>query len=118
MLYFNSMTAQKIDLDSMINRAGISHRELARLLDVSHTNINSWVKSGWITKSEFIVPMSEILGVSVDELLGLEKPRKATAPGGKLGQAFRKVAELPQKQQQRIVSTVEDLLIAQEAKTQ
>jgi transcriptional regulator with XRE-family HTH domain len=117
MLYFCSMTQSKIDLEAMINRAGISHRELARQLNVSHTNINRWVKDGWVSKSEYIAPLAQILGVTVDELLGLPSPRKSPIPGGKLGQAFREVSTLPQSQQQRILGTVEDMLIAQKSKS-
>jgi len=57
--------------------------------------------------------MSSLLGVTIEELLGQPKPRKLATPGGKLGQVFRKVSELPRRKQQRIV---EVMLTAQKAK--
>lgn len=112
----NSKTDFPIDLAERRERAGLGVRELARQLDIHHTTILKWEAAGKVAKAEYLVPMSEILGVTIEELLGQPKPRRAVAPGGKLGQVFREVSELPRRRQQRIVEVVEDMLTAQKAK--
>ena len=102
-----------IDLAALREDAGLTVRGLARQLGLHHTTILQWERSRKIAKTEFLVPMSEILGVSIEQLLGQPKRRGSTAPGGKVGQVFRQVSELPRRQQQRIVEVVEDMLTAQ-----
>ena len=105
-----------IDLVELRENAGLGVRELARQVGTHHTTLLKWEAAGRVAKSEFLVPMSQILGVTIEELLGQPKPRRATAPGGKLGQVFREVSELPRRKQQRIVEVVEDMITAQKAK--
>ena len=98
---------KNVDLKTMRENAGLGLREFARQLDTNHTNIVNWEKSGWINKTEFVAPMAEILGVTIEDLLGLPKSRKNLMPGGKLGEAFRLVAELPRSQQQKVIEMAE-----------
>jgi transcriptional regulator with XRE-family HTH domain len=98
---------QCINLKAMRENAGLSIRELARQLKTNHTNVVNWEKSNWVTKAEFIAPLSTILGVSIEELLALPKPRKSQTPGGKLGETFRQVSELPRGQQQKVIELAE-----------
>ena len=118
MMYFYTrmIEASVVDLKGMREKAGLTVREFARELGTYHTNVLNWERDGRITKTEFVVPASSILGVTVDELLGLPKTRSNPIPGGKLGQLFRDVAELPRSQQERIMDVVEDMLTAQRAK--
>lgn len=119
MVYFVSMTEVSpvfIDLTKLRENAGLSVRALARELGVTHAAVSKWERAGRVTKTEFLVPMSKILGVTVDELLGQPKPRKSAAPGGKLGNIFREVSELPRRRQQRIVEALEDMVAGQKAK--
>ena len=119
MVYFISMNAEKspvVDLAGLREQAGLTVRELGRRLDLHHTTILQWERAGRVAKAEFLVPMAELLGVTIEELLGQPKPRRATAPGGKLGELFRQVGELPRRQQQRIAEVVEDMVTAQLAK--
>ena len=119
MVYFVSMSNlsdQSVDLVELRENAGLGVRELARQLGVNHATVLKWEAAGKVAKAEFLIPMSEIFGVTIEELLGQPKPRRAVAPGGKLGQVFREVSELPRRRQQRIVEVVEDMLTAQRAK--
>ena len=54
--------------------------------------------------------MASALGVTVEELLGQPKPRRVVSPGGRLNQAFQRVAKLPRRQQQKIAEVVEGFL--------
>ena len=97
-------------LRELREKAEISVRELARLLEIHHTNIVYWEKTGRIAKVELLPDIAQVLGVSIEELLGLPKPRNANMPGGKLGQVFRKVSELPRSQQQKVIEMAEGFL--------
>lgn len=119
MVYFISMTKTEdslVDLVALREAAGLTVRGLARELGINHTTVLKWEQTGKVAKTEFLIPMSSLLGVTIEELLGQPKPRKSAAPGGKLGQVFREVSELPRRKQQRIVEVVEDMLTAQKAK--
>ena len=96
-----------IDLKAMREQVGLSRREFARQLNTSHTNINSWEKSGWITKSEFLQPAATILGVSVEDLLGIPAKRGKHLPGGRLGVAFEAASKLPRSKQGRVIDLLE-----------
>lgn len=119
MVYFVSMTANQgtsIDLTKMRENAGLTVRGLAQELGISHTAVLKWEKAGKISKTEFLAPLSEIFGVTIEELLGQPTPRRNAAPGGKLGKVFREVSELPRSQQTRIISFLEDMLTAHKSK--
>ena len=113
----NSVEASFVDLTKMREDAALTVRGLAAQLGISHVAVLKWEKAGKVAKTEFLVPMSQILGVTIEELLGQPNPRRNAAPGGKLGQVFREVSELPRSQQNRIISFVEDMLTAQKAKS-
>ena len=114
MLYYVSMSSEikEIELKDMRQQVGISAREFARQLDTSHTNIINWEKAGWITKSEFIAPAANILGVTVEEILGLPKSRKNPIPGGKLGQAFEQANKLPRSKQDKVIALLDAFVMA------
>jgi len=111
--YADLMTT-KSNLRRLREAAGLSVREVARLIGESHTNVSYWERSGQIPRSDVLLPMAKALGVTVEELLGEPKLRRATAPGGKARQMFDAVSRLPRRQQQKIVEVVE-ALVAQHA---
>lgn len=89
--------------------AGLSQRELANALGVHHSNIGFWERTGIAPRGEVLPKMAEILGVSIDSLLG-ENPRAkaaAAAPAGRARLAFTAVSKLPKRQQEKILSVVE-----------
>ncbi len=102
----------KVDLSTMRERAGLTRREFARRLETSHTNVNTWERAGWITKAEFLAPAASILGVTIEELLGLPKKRKNPIPGGKLGQAFAQAAKLPRSKQEKVIALLDAFVTA------
>jgi len=104
----------KSNLRHLREAAGLSVREVARLIDESHTNVSYWERSGQIPRSDVLLPMARTLGVTVEELLGEPKLRRVPAPGGKARQVFEIVSRMPRRQQQKIVEVVE-ALVAQHA---
>jgi transcriptional regulator with XRE-family HTH domain len=109
-LAYDAGMANESRLRQLREAAGISMRELARQIDESPTNVSYWERSGQIPRSDVLVPMASALGVTVEELLGQPKPRRVVSPGGRLNQAFQRVAKLPRRQQQKIAEVVEALL--------
>jgi transcriptional regulator with XRE-family HTH domain len=98
--------------------AGMSQRELAKQLEIHHSNLGHWERSGNLPGSNLLLPLAKLLGVTVEELLtgeATKKPRGA-AITGKAQALFEQLSKLPRNQQQRILATVEDMLVAQEAK--
>ena len=95
--------------------AGLSQRELARILELDSSIISFWEKTGKIPRSEVLRPTAKALGVSVDELLGeTEHRRTRPAAGGRLGQIFERVSKLPRGQQQKVIEMAEAFLTVHE----
>jgi len=113
--YGNGM-AEKSRLRELRETAGLSGRELARQIGESSTNVSYWERSGQIPRSDVLLPMAKALGVTVEELLGQQKPIRAVSPGGKVRQVFEEVSKLPRRRQENIVKVVTALLA--QAKTE
>ena len=93
-------------LGALRQAAGLSVRELARQIGINHSTIVFWEKNNTLPRSEVLLPMAQSLGVSVEELLG-GKPPKAKPAGSRARQTFESVAELPRRQQAKILDVVE-----------
>ena len=113
--YSLRMADQVSHLRKIREASGLSIRELARQLEQQPTNISFWERTGKLPKPEVLLPMAEVLGVSVEELLGAPKPRRAKTPGGRLGQTFDELGKLPRRKQAKILDVVEALLAQEEA---
>jgi transcriptional regulator with XRE-family HTH domain len=105
------LESNQIDLVALRESVGLTARELARQLDVHHSTVLKWEELGRVAKSEYIAPVSEILGVSVEELLGLPK-RRTAAPAGRARQTFEEVSKLPRSKQKKILDVVDALIKA------
>jgi transcriptional regulator with XRE-family HTH domain len=90
-------------------RAGISQKQLAELLDTDQQRIAYWERNASGFRSEStLARIAEVLGVSTDELLGTKPPRKQVAkPIGKARQLFDAVSKLPRRQQEKIIAILE-----------
>ena len=110
-VYILTMLPDKPTADSHLARlrkqAGLTVRELARQLDTDHTTILYWERTGKVGKTEFLLPLSRILGVTIEEILGEARPRRVATPGGKLGQAFEAAAKLPRSKQEKIIALLD-----------
>jgi len=71
--------------------------------------VSFWERTGVAPRGEVLPKMAEILGVSVDVLLGANPRTKAAAaaPAGRARLAFTAVSKLPKRQQEKILSVVE-----------
>ena len=67
-------------------------------------------------KPEQLIALAETFNMTIDELLGRSTSKRAKGPAGKALKTFERVAQLPRRQQERVLAMVEDMLIAHEAK--
>ena len=107
--------SKKNTLQTLREQAGFSQRELARQLDVHPSNIAFWEGDEKKPSSHVLLKLADLLGVSVEEILGAE-PRKSQVARGRLGKLFAEASKLPRSQQDRIAIILEDMLAAQKAK--
>ena len=71
-------------ISDLRKRKGISQEKLAELLDISRQAVTKWESGKGNPDTENLIRLSEIFGVSLDELCGkeAEKPKKINyAPG-------------------------------------
>ena len=95
-------------LRALREAVGISQRELAKMLDVHYSNVSFWERTGTVPRSTLVPKMAEILGVSVEVVLGQPGTgRRKAAPPGRAKLAFDSVARLPRRQQEKILEMVE-----------
>ena len=110
-----SSTSYGERLSALREAAGISQRELARQLDVHHSNVGFWERTGTVPRSSLVPKMAKILGVTVEEIISDSgKSKQPGLPASRLGKAFNSVSKLPRRQQTKIVEVVE-AFVAQNA---
>jgi transcriptional regulator with XRE-family HTH domain len=110
--FMSKASASSSPLRALREKAGLSQRELARLIDERQSNVSFWERTGLLPRSDKLAPIAQALGVAVEELLGQDKPRRVTTPGGKVRTVFEQVQKLPRRQQDKIIEVVAALLKA------
>lgn len=103
-------------LRELREHAGLSQRELARMIGQDSSNVSYWERTEKIPRSELLVPIAKALGVTVEELLGQPKP-KSMPTKGKLNHVFERVSQLPRRQQQKVIEMAEGFLALHETKS-
>ena len=90
---------------------GLSQRDVADTLGITQQSYAAWERRPIALKPEQLAALVQILGCSVDDLLGLTpKPVRRGGPTGKTRQVFEQVSKLPRAQQRKIVDVVEALV--------
>lgn len=102
-------------LTALRDKRGLSVRELARMLDVAHSNVLFWERTGSMPRAEMLPKLAEALGVSVEEVLGQAKPKRVLNPGGKMRTLFEQASQLPRSDQQKVIALLE-AFVGQRAK--
>jgi transcriptional regulator with XRE-family HTH domain len=110
--YDSRMAAKKNEsnLRALREAAGISQRELARLIGERQSNIQYWETTGKIPRSDVLAALAKSLGVSVEELLGHPRPKRGPIVPGKLARIFERASRLPRRQQEKIIEFVEPFI--------
>lgn len=96
-------------------KAGLSQAELAERMGTTQPAIAYWERSAQRLRSDVVSRLSQILGVSTDELLGAKARRvPVSQPAGRARQLFEAVAKLPRRQQEKVFAILEPF-VAQHA---
>lgn len=91
---------------------GITQVELAERLGVTQSVVSDYERDALRLNSELIVQLTQILGVSADELLGLAKPAQSNAPikNRRLYRQLQNIERLPKRDQQALLRTIDAFL--------
>ena len=95
--------------------AGIPQAQVAEELGVSQSGYAAWERGRSSPSPEQIERLSVLFKVSIASLF-LKKKGQRSGPKGKAQLLFEQVSELPRHRQQRILGTVEDMLVAQQTR--
>jgi transcriptional regulator with XRE-family HTH domain len=108
--YDGVMAIRGHNLKLLREAAGLSIRELARQIGQDHSNIRYWERTGNLPRSNLLIPMAAALGVTVEQLLGEDKPKRVLSPAGRMRQLFDQAAKLPRGKQEKIVAILEPFI--------
>ncbi len=97
-------------------QAGLTQKQLAAKLGTTQRVVTYWEREAVGLRADQLAQLAEALAVSADYFLGRVSKKRGNGPVGKARLVFERVSHLPRFQQQRILATVEDMLIAQSAK--
>lgn len=91
---------------------GITQIELAARLGVSQPLVSEWERDALRLNSETILALVEILEVSADELLGLEKSKtgNGAAPARRFTRRLQAITRLPKRDQEALLRTLDAFL--------
>jgi transcriptional regulator with XRE-family HTH domain len=107
-LFYDLSMAQAVSrLRELRQAAGLSQRQLARMIGQDSSNVSFWERTGRLPRVDLVIPIAKALGVTVEELLGQPKPSRVTTPGGRARQLFEAVSRLPRRQQDKVLDILE-----------
>ena len=98
-------------------QAGLTQNQLAEKLGVSQRVITYWEREAVGLKADQLAALSKALEVPADFFIGGSPPSRNGGPVGKARVLFEQVSRLPRSQQRRILETVEDMLVARQARS-
>jgi len=90
---------------------GLTQTELARQLGVAQPVLSDYERGELRLHGQLIVELARILGVSADELLGLEKPRgNGAVKNRQILRRLQQLDRLPKRDQQALLRTIDAFL--------
>jgi len=91
---------------------GITQQEMAERLGVSQPIVSDYERAALRLHGELIVKLTEILGVSADEILGVAPPPRTTAAvkNRRILRRLQQLDRLPTRDQQAVLRTLDAFL--------
>lgn len=90
---------------------GITQQEMAELLGTSQPIVSDYERGELRLHGELIVKIAGILGVSGDELLGLERVSRSSAVSNRrLARRIQQIDQLPKRDQEALLRTIDAFL--------
>lgn len=98
-------------LARMRRERGITQQEMAELLGTSQPIVSDYERGELRLHGELIVKIAGILGVSGDELLGLERVSRSSAVSNRrLARRIQQIDQLPKRDQEALLRTIDAFL--------
>jgi transcriptional regulator with XRE-family HTH domain len=98
-------------LARMRKERGITQQEMAELLGTSQPIVSDYERGELRLHGELIVKIAGILGVSGDELLGLERVSRSSAVSNRrLARRIQQIDQLPKRDQEALLRTIDAFL--------
>jgi transcriptional regulator with XRE-family HTH domain len=98
-------------LARMRKERGITQQEMAELLSTSQPIVSDYERGELRLHGELIVKIAGILGVSGDELLGLERVSRSSAVSNRrLARRIQQIDQLPKRDQEALLRTIDAFL--------
>ena len=95
-------------LHSLREEAGLTQAQVAEKLGISPRAYAFWEREPVALKAEQLATLADTLGISADQLLGREEPkRRGSGPAGKLRTVFEQASQLSRSQQAKVAEFVE-----------
>jgi transcriptional regulator with XRE-family HTH domain len=89
-------------------RAGLSQLDVAKKLGITQQSIAALERKANVVRSDTLIKLAQVLGVSVNEVLGVDQPKpKPFVARGRLQQVFEAASRLPRRQQHHILKVLE-----------
>lgn len=89
---------------------GLTQVQLAEMLEVSQQHLLSFEKGRRRVPVSTLPTLSQLLGVSVEDLLGLEPEQAKRGPAPKIQQQLERIHQLPRTQQKFVTQMLETVL--------
>ena len=96
-------------------KLGLSQRELAEKLGITQQSVTALERRDSIPRSDTLLKLCDALGVTANDLLGMENHNKKPASRGRLHHTFETLGQLPRRKQAKILDVVEALLAQEES---
>ena len=103
-------------LKSLRERRGLSLRSAAETLGITHARLDRWERSGNVSEAALIPDIAALYQVSVETIMGKEKFEAVKSTNPKALRLIAQLNELPAEDQAKVLSVLQDLIEAYEAK--
>jgi transcriptional regulator with XRE-family HTH domain len=97
-------------LARMRRERGLTQAEVALRIGVAQPVVSDYERGELRLHGELIVKLTHILGVSAEELLGLEKPKSNGPLNRRLLRRIQEIERLPRRDQQALLRTIDRFL--------
>ena len=92
---------------------GLTQMEVAKVLGIPQRTVSFYEREANYLPSNLIEPLAELLGVSVEVLLGIEQDDgEKRGPKSRLARQFEEIQKLPRPKQEFISKLLGEILVA------
>ena len=95
--------------------AGLTQAQVAKELSISARAYAFWEREQVSLKVEQLTILSNVLGATIEQLVGNKQKSRRGGPTGKMRQLFETASQLPRTQQQKIAEFVEPFIAQKKA---